>query len=408
MRNLIILLLFISSLYSARITENRWEKGELFSEYLKRHNIPSTLLNSISKEDKLLLLEIRSGDTFFELKDNDNNLLQALIPIGEEMQIQLIKIHNQKSYKFDIIPIIFMKREYRVVMNLEKSPSEDINNKLHYSRLSTDFRGFFKNRKGINFKKLQKGDLMSFIYTQQSRLGKPINSPKMTSAMLETGGKQHFGFMDKDGNKYSDTGKTIRYKVGTKKVAIYDRMRMPLRHLRVTSRFTYKRYHPILRRYRPHLGIDFGARRGTPILAAGDGKVIYSGWMGGYGKVIKIRHSSGYVSLYAHQSRLRARRGSRVKKGQVIGYVGSTGRSTGPHLHFGLYIRGKAVNPARHIKLKTKKYKTVDVMETRVVNVKGAKKAKNKILALSKRKPTLYVWNIYDGCSVDYNSKSKG
>lgn len=408
MKNLLILLLLISSLYSAKVTENSWKTGELFSEYLKKHKIPAYLLNSISKEDKLLLLEIQSGDTFFELKDDKNNLLQSLIPIGEEMQVQLIKIHKTNKYKFDIIPIIFMQREYRVVMNLQKSPSQDINDVLHYSRLSIDFRGFFKNRKGINFKKLQKNDLMVFIYTQQSRLGKPINSPKMTSAMLETGGKQHFGFMDKDGNKYSDTGKTIRYKVGTKRVAIYDRMRMPLRHLRVTSRFTYKRYHPILRRYRPHLGIDFGARRGTPIMAAGDGKVIYSGWQGGYGKVIKIKHSGGYVSLYAHQSRLKAKKGSRVKKGQVIGYVGSTGRSTGPHLHFGLYIRGKAVNPARHIKLKTKKYKTVDIMETRVVNIKGAKKAKNNILALSKRKPNLYVWNIYDGCSVDYNSKSKG
>ena len=408
MKNLIILLLLITSLYSAKITENNWKKGELFSEYLKKHNIHSDLLQSISKEDKLLLLEIRSGDTFFELKDNKNNLLQSLIPIGEEMQIQLIRIHKTNKYKFDIIPIIFMQREYRVVMNLKKSPSQDINDKLRYSRLSTDFRGFFKNRKGINFKKLQKDDLMVFIYNQQSRLGKPINSPKMNSAMLETGGKKHFGFMDKDGNKYSATGRTITYKVGTKKIAIYDRMRMPLRHIRVTSRFTYKRYHPILRRYRPHLGIDFGARRGTPILAAGDGRVIYSGWMGGYGKVIKIKHSGGYVSLYAHQSRLRAKKGLRVKKGQVIGYVGSTGRSTGPHLHFGLYIRGKAVNPARHIKIKTKKYKTVDVMGTRVVNIKGAKKAKKKILALSKKKPTLYRWNIYNGCSVDYNSKSKG
>ncbi len=393
MRSLIIAILVISSLYSARVVETNWKKGELFAQYIERHNIPHTLLDGISQSDKTLLLEIQSGDSFFELRDNNDKLIQALIPIGDEMQIQIAQNHSNGEYKFDIIPTIFIESEYKVVLPITKSPSQDINRELNYASLALYYGKLFKNRKNINFKKLQKGDMMAFFYTQRSRLGKPISDPIITSAMLETRGKKHFVFVNEDGEKFSDSGKVIRYKVGSRKIAIYDKMRMPLRHIRITSRFTYKRYHPILHRYRPHLGIDFGARRGTPILAAGDGKVIYSGWMGGYGKVIKISHGGGFVSLYAHQSRLRARRGSSVKKGQIIGYVGSTGRSTGPHLHFGLYKRGKAVNPARHIKIATKKYREVDIFKTKVIKIKGIQKYKDRLLALLKDKPTMNIWN---------------
>jgi len=393
MKSLIIAILVFSSLYGARVVETNWKKGELFTQYIQRYNIPNTLLDGISQSDKTLLLEIQSGDNFFELKDSNNTLLQALIPIGDEMQVQIKRNYKTGKYKFDIIPTIFIEAEYKVVLPITKSPSQDINRELNYASLALYYGKLFKNRKSINFKKLQKGDIMAFFYTQRSRLGKPINDPIITSAMLETHGKKHFVFVNENGEKFSDSGKVIRYKVGSKRIAIYDKLRMPLRHIRITSKFTYKRYHPILHRYRPHLGIDFGARRGTPIMAIGDGKVIYSGWMGGYGKVIKISHGGGFVSLYAHQSRLRARRGSSVKKGQVIGYVGSTGRSTGPHLHFGLYKRGKAVNPARHIRIATKKYKEVDIFKTRVIKIEGIEKYKNRLLALIEDKPKMKIWN---------------
>jgi len=393
MKSLIIAILVFSSLYGARVVETNWKKGELFTQYIQRYNIPNTLLDGISQSDKTLLLEIQSGDTFFELKDSNNTLLQALIPIGDEMQVQITKNYKTGKYKFDIIPTIFIEAEYKVVLPISKSPSQDINRELKYASLALYYGKLFKNRKEINFKKLQKGDIMAFFYTQKSRLGKPISDPMITSAMLETNGKKHFVFVNENGEKFSDSGKVIRYKVGSKKIAIYDRLRMPLRHIRITSPFTYKRYHPILHRYRPHLGIDFGARRGTPIMSISDGKVIYSGRMGGYGNVIKISHGGGFVSLYAHQSRLKARRGKHVKKGEVIGYVGSTGRSTGPHLHFGLYKNGRAVNPAKYIKIATKRYREIDIYKTKIIKIKGIEKYKNRLLALVKDKPKIHQWN---------------
>ncbi len=122
----------------------------------------------------------------------------------------------------------------------------------------------------------------------------------------------------------------------------------PLDSARITSSFG-KRRHPILGYSRMHRGVDFGAPTGTPIRAAGDGTVVSRGWKGAYGRYIRIRHRGGYQTAYAHLSRYAkgSRQGRRVKQGQIIGYVGSSGLSTGPHLHYEVLINGRQVNPVR-------------------------------------------------------------
>ena len=113
---------------------------------------------------------------------------------------------------------------------------------------------------------------------------------------------------------------------------------------RITSGFGY-RYHPILHFARLHKGIDFGARWGSPIVAAADGQVSRAGWAGGYGRQVRIVHAGGIATSYSHMSQIAAQPGSFVRQGQVIGYVGSSGLSTGPHLHYEVYRGGQAVNP---------------------------------------------------------------
>jgi len=119
---------------------------------------------------------------------------------------------------------------------------------------------------------------------------------------------------------------------------------MPVYGGRVTSNFGARR-HPVLGYTRMHAGIDFGAPHGAPIYAVGDARVIYSGWHGGHGNYVKLDHGGGFATAYAHMSRVAVPNGARVSAGQVIGYVGSTGLSTGPHLHYELYQNGRAVNP---------------------------------------------------------------
>ncbi len=127
-------------------------------------------------------------------------------------------------------------------------------------------------------------------------------------------------------------------------------LKSPLSYSYISSYFSKARYHPILKIVRPHNGVDYAARYGTPVVASADGTVIYRGWKGGYGKTIKIRHKNGrYVTLYGHLSRYAKgiRRGVKVKQKQVIGYVGSTGLSTGPHLHYTIYYNGVAIDPLK-------------------------------------------------------------
>ena len=138
-------------------------------------------------------------------------------------------------------------------------------------------------------------------------------------------------------------------------------LRMPISLVRITSRFNPKRFHPVLKIVRPHNGVDFGARPGTPVFTTGNGRIEFIGTKGGYGKTVIVNHGDGYSTLYAHLRGFARgiRRGSRVKQGKVIGYVGNTGVSTGPHLHYEFRIRGKHRDPlkvkfARSIKLQKK------------------------------------------------------
>ena len=122
-------------------------------------------------------------------------------------------------------------------------------------------------------------------------------------------------------------------------------LRSPLKFAApITSHFSRHRFHPILKQYRPHLGIDYGAPTGTPVQAIGDGRVTFAGRKGGDGNLVKVQHSNGYATYYMHLSRILVRNGQRVEQGQRIGLVGMTGLATGPHLDFRIQLRGQFLN----------------------------------------------------------------
>jgi murein DD-endopeptidase MepM/ murein hydrolase activator NlpD len=126
-------------------------------------------------------------------------------------------------------------------------------------------------------------------------------------------------------------------------------LRAPLNYRRISSFFSHNRMHPIFGVARPHLGVDYAAPTGTPICSIGQGRVVFSGWIRGYGKTIRIKHPEGYVSYYGHLSRFAKGmgKGKRVDQGDTIGYVGSTGYATGPHLDFRVSQHSKFINPLK-------------------------------------------------------------
>ena len=411
MKSVWVFILIVSTVFAGRVTSEHWGKGETFSQYLVAKGISSGVLQSIPKEDIKYLSEIQSGQEFYELKDKNGNLQQALIPIGEEMQIRLAKEHSSSSYNFDIIPIAYKEKEYKATIFIEKNLYTDITNTVCYPALANKMGQLFKGT--VNAKRFKKSDKVSFLYTQKTRMGKPYLMPHITIAKLGSQKKEQFIYADEDGYGYKSDKKSQAYTVKGKKKITYTRrvsvskksarFGMPLRHIRITSSFSHRRYHPILKRYRPHHGTDFGAKRGTPLLAVNSGRVSFAGRLGGYGKVVKIKHSGGYESLYAHQSRIRVKRGQRVKKGQIIGYVGSTGRSTGPHLHFGLRKHGRWINPMKVLRKKSvkssilktfTKYKETKTVKYKQVVIKNAQKNKAKLLHYIKDNGKTFVWNI--------------
>jgi murein DD-endopeptidase MepM/ murein hydrolase activator NlpD len=194
------------------------------------------------------------------------------------------------------------------------------------------------------FTETQAGDSFKLLVEQLYCDDRPIGSPRLQVGEYRGRVGEYHGFFyeDPSGRKdyYTKNGESVRKGF----------LRSPLQYSRISSRFSSGRYHPILRYVRPHQGVDYSARTGTPVSAIGDGAVTQCGWSGGYGKLVQISHGNGYQSRYGHLSRFgKIRSGSRVTQGQVIGYVGSTGMSTGPHLHFELRVNGVARNPQKII-----------------------------------------------------------
>ena len=383
MRYIIFLFLFVFSLFGGEFKLKHWENGLTFGAYLNKYNIDATtLFKKIAPDDMRFLSSIEGDAPYFE-NVKDGELQETLIPLGEEMQIYIYKDNN--GYSFDIVPIKYKIINDTVTVNIEYGCYNDLKKAVNNPHLATYLKRAFKD--AVDFTKLQKGDSIVIKYSQKSIAGIAWGEPTIKAALIRHKGKDYFAVKNKDSYKLYTSGELKSAKKETKKeVKIVKksssiRFAKPLSNMRITSKFTYKRWHPILHRYRPHLGTDLGARRGTPIYAVASGKVIYAGWMRGYGKVVKIDHGNGYVSLYAHQSKIYVKAGQRVRVNQKIGAVGSTGRSTGPHLHFGMYKRGRPINPMRVI---NKTIKTGTIVRKVIVS------SKNIDSTLTKREKRVY------------------
>jgi murein DD-endopeptidase MepM/ murein hydrolase activator NlpD len=182
-------------------------------------------------------------------------------------------------------------------------------------------------------------DRFSVVVEQSWREGELIRSGPILAATFTAHGDLHSGF------RYERNGKAEYFSADgrpLKKAFI----RMPVQYTRISSQFTSARKHPILGRVRAHQGVDFAAPTGTPVMAAGDARVAFMGWKGGYGRAVILDHGRGYTTLYGHMSAFgNIKVGQRIHQGTVIGRVGSTGLATGPHLHYEFRINGVHRNP---------------------------------------------------------------
>ncbi|RMG32719.1 MAG: LysM peptidoglycan-binding domain-containing protein [Gammaproteobacteria bacterium] len=187
---------------------------------------------------------------------------------------------------------------------------------------------------------IQPGDQFRVVYEELFVDGEKYRNGPILAAEFVNRGKTYQAFrFEHDGQigYYDAKGRSKRRAF----------IRTPIRFARISSRFQPRRWHPILKKWKSHKGVDYAAPRGTPIKVTGDGRVVFRGWKRGYGRVVIVQHSGKYRTVYAHMSKFRSsvRKGTRVRQGQVIGYVGSSGWATGPHLHYEFRVNNVQRNP---------------------------------------------------------------
>ena len=308
-----------------------------------KHNLEKADMSMILASAKKIynLSNLSIGNVYsFELDKQDNKLLKMRYGIDDLSFLDITR--NNEGFSAEKVDIEFTRKIGTI--------SFSIKDNLFYS-----MPGTHKEYRKLTLK-------LADIYAWDIDFSSDIRNGDTLKILVEElwAGEAFKGFGEILAVEFVNNGKTHNaYRFETNGYTdYYDAdgrslrkalLRSPLKFKYISSRFSKRRFHPVLRSYRPHLGIDYAAPTGTPVSAAGNGTVIFAGYKGQNGKMIRIRHNGSYETYYGHLSRIprKIRKGAKVSQGDIIGYVGSTGLSTGPHLDYRMKRNGKFVNPLK-------------------------------------------------------------
>ncbi|MDH5601132.1 MAG: peptidoglycan DD-metalloendopeptidase family protein, partial [Gammaproteobacteria bacterium] len=313
--------------------------GHSLSAIFKRYRFSHQDLYSIMQKgpEAKILRNLKPGNTLIFTSDNRGQLQSLTYQISRLQSVIVNRVNN--SFTLETVEKQLEKRVNYSQGQIKNSLFEAGKKAGLSDALVMEMAGIFGW--DIDFAlDIRQGDEFSVLYEEQFIDGKKYQTGNILAAEFTNQGKtfKAIRFTDKSGRTsyYTPEGLSMRKTF----------LRSPVDFRRISSRFG-KRKHPILKKRRLHKGVDYAARRGTPIQSSGDGKVIFKGRKGGYGRVVIIQHGSRYQTLYAHMNGFKRgiRVGKYVKQGQTIGFVGSSGRATGPHLHYEFRVNGTHRNP---------------------------------------------------------------
>tara|TARA_B100000767_G_scaffold4734_1_gene4456 strand:+ start:180 stop:1361 length:1182 start_codon:yes stop_codon:yes gene_type:complete len=322
--------------------EHKISKGETFDKILNRYSIPKNEINKLKKGlgSNYDLNNLKTNQIIkFTIDETDNkNINSFLFPISRTEKIQLKKnletnLFEKKTLITNLNKKIIFK-EGKISQSLYKT-AVDLNIKPNVVIEFARIYGF-----QVDFQRdIRKNDIFQIMYEVfEDDNGRVFETGNIVFADLKLGGVNNsLYYFNKKGSKghYDQNGKSVKKAL----------MKTPINGARLSSSFGMRK-HPIDGFNKMHRGTDFAAPMGTPIMASGDGVVTRARWCGGGGNCIKIKHNSTYQTIYAHLKNFTRgiKEGVRVRQGQIIGYVGSTGKSTGPHLHYEVIENGKKIN----------------------------------------------------------------
>ena len=319
------------------------QPGDSLSVLFEHYGLPNSDLRQITSLGKQIkeLYRVRPGEELRIRRDEAGSVAELQIDLDEIRSLQVLK-NEEGSYVTNTLEAPVDRQQAYAIGTISSSLFLAANDAGLSDGLAMELAHIFGW--DIDFAKdIQSGDRFAVIYEEIYRHGEKISDGDIIAAEFVNRGRklQAFRYTTPDGRSqfYTADGKSMRKAF----------LRTPVDFARISSRFNPGRRHPILNRIRAHRGVDYAARTGTPIKAVGDGKVIFRGRKGGYGNTIILQHGSSHTTLYAHMSRFGRgiHNGSRVEQGQIIGYIGSSGLATGPHLHYEFRVNGVHKDPLR-------------------------------------------------------------
>jgi murein DD-endopeptidase MepM/ murein hydrolase activator NlpD len=317
-------------------------KNESLSTALDSLDISAATTYEIGRlKNSNLLTNLRVGDELDIWVDKDRNLQKILYPKSQITSYELVKTSTGYYIKENKAQVEIrtetavgtINGAFYLAAHKAGLSARSIMNLADLFAWDIDFA-----------RELRDGDVFKVIHETKYLDGKYIGDGDILAAQIitEKGENTHNAFIMRDKQKvigyYDEKGKNLKKAF----------LRSPVDYVRITSKFSPRRFHPILKKWRSHRGVDYGGPMGTPIHVTGSGKIIYEGWGPGYGRHIKVQHAGKYMTVYGHLSKFgKFKKGSYVTQGETIGYLGMSGLATGPHLHYEFRINGKHADPLK-------------------------------------------------------------
>ncbi len=323
------------------VVEDKVKRNENLSEILEAYNVPANIIHQVSQlSSKVFDVRKIAPNKKYTLLCNQDSMKTAKVLVYEPNLIDYIIFRFDDTLWVDVCKRDVVILEKSITGEIRSNLSETIEELGISHELTNKFVDIFGWQ--VDFQRLQKGDKFKLIYEEAQVEGVSVGIKQINAIYFEHSENPYYAFPLDQGEGvdfFDEDGKSMRKAL----------LKYPIEFTRISSRYNLKRFHPVQKRWKAHLGTDFAAPVGTPIRAVGDGIIQEAQYKSNNGNYVKIRHNGTFTTQYLHMSRIapNVRAGMKIRQGQTIGFVGSTGLATGPHLCYRFWRNGVQVDALR-------------------------------------------------------------
>jgi murein DD-endopeptidase MepM/ murein hydrolase activator NlpD len=327
---------------SFNVSQGEIEPNQFLADILLKHKIPYIKIDQLVKESKDIfdVRKICAGKKYCVLTDKEDTTHQAKYFIYEKNPVEYVIFDLNDSMRVEACQREITTKTKRASGVIKSSLYQTLIDQELPVELAMDLADLYAWT--IDFYRIQPGDEFQVVYKEKSVEETVVGLGEITAANFVHNGEPFYAFRFGEISSYDyydENGQSMRKAF----------LKAPVKFSRISSRYSLRRFHPVQKRYKSHLGTDYAAPHGTPIMATGDGEIVDARYKKYNGNYVKVKHNATYTTQYLHMSKIASgvKPGKMVRQGDVIGYVGSTGLATGPHVCYRFWKNGKQVDPFR-------------------------------------------------------------